>query len=49
MSQPVSSEDGRKIWEAMRVPVFSFVALVVFLAGLVGLGWFMPGRAASFI
>ena len=49
MSQPVSSEDRRKIWEAMRVPVFSFVALVVFLAGLVGLGWFMPGRTASFI
>ncbi len=49
MSHPVSPEEKRQIWEAMRVPVFSFVALLVFLAGLVGLGWFVPGRTAAFI
>ena len=49
MSQSVSPEDRAKIWAAMRVPVFSFVALLVMLAAIVGLGWFVPGRTASFI
>lgn len=49
MSQSLSKEDREKIWEAMRVPVFSFVALLAFLACIVGLGWFMPGRTASFL
>lgn len=49
MSQSISPEDKRKIWEAMRVPVFAFVALLAFLAAIVGLGWLVPGRTASFI
>ena len=49
MSQPLSRADREKIWEAMRVPVFSFIALIVFLACIVALGWFVPGRTASFL
>ena len=49
MSEPMTQDEKRRIWAAMRVPVFSSVALLVFLAGLVGLGWFMPGRTATFI
>ena len=37
------------IWLAMRVPVFAFVALLVFLAGIVLLGALVPGRTASFL
>lgn len=37
------------IWLAMRVPVFAFVALLLFLAGIVGLGTLVPGRTASFL
>ena len=49
MSQSLTPNDREKIWAAMRVPVFAFIALLVFLAGIIGLGWFMPGRTASFI
>lgn len=45
----MTDDDKRKIWKAMRVPVFAFVALLVFLAVIVGLGWFIPGRTTSFI
>ncbi len=33
----------------MRVPAFSFVAMVVMLGLIVALGALVPGRAASFI
>ncbi len=49
MSQSISPEEMRKVREAMRVPFFAFVALLIFLAAIIGLGWFMPGRTASFI
>ncbi len=41
--------DKRELWAAMRVPVFAFVALVAFLAAIVVLGWFFPGRTTQFI
>ncbi len=49
MSESFTPEDKRKIWAAMRVPVFAFVALMVFLAAIVLLGALMPGRTTSFI
>lgn len=49
MSQIMTEEEKREIWTAMRVPVFAFVALLIFLAAIVGLGYFVPGRTASFI
>jgi cytochrome c oxidase subunit 4 len=49
MNQSISAADKRKIWEAMRVPVFAFVALVLFLAAIVIVGWFFPSRTGSFI
>ncbi len=50
MSEPaITDDDKRAIWAAMRVPVFAFVALMLFLAAIVGLGWLMPGRTASFL
>lgn len=45
----MTPDEKKKIWAAMRVPVFAFVALILFLAVIVGLGWFVPGRTASFI
>ena len=46
-----SLADGERdaIWSAMRVPVFAFVALLGFLACIVLLGAFLPGRATSFL
>ncbi|MDT7953040.1 MAG: hypothetical protein RQ966_16175 [Acetobacteraceae bacterium] len=49
MTEAVTEHDKRKIWEAMRVPVFAFAALLGLLALIVILGWFFPGRTASFI
>ena len=49
MIQAMTDDEKRKIWAAMRVPVFAFAALLVFLAVIVGLGWFVPGRTTSFI
>jgi caa(3)-type oxidase subunit IV len=49
MSQTMTEDEKRKIWAAMRVPVFAFAALLVFLVVIVGLGWFVPGRTTSFI
>lgn len=43
------AEERREVWGAMRVPIFAFAALLVFLAVIVGLGWFVPGRTASFV
>lgn len=45
----MTPDEKQKIWAAMRVPVFAFIALLVFLAAIVGLGWFAPGRTTSFI
>ena len=41
--------EKRAIWSAMRVPVFSFVALLVMLACIVLLGQLMPGRTGAFL
>ena len=49
MTDAMTPEDKRKIWAAMRVPVFAFVALVIFLGCIVALGKLAPGRTASFI
>ena len=45
----MTEDEKRKIWDAMRVPVFSFAALLLFLVAIVGLGYFVPGRTTSFI
>lgn len=45
----MTEDERRKIWDAMRVPVFAFAALLIFLVIIVGLGYFVPGRTASFI
>lgn len=45
----MTPEEKQKIWAAMRVPVFAFLALLIFLAAIVCLGTFVPGRTASFI
>ncbi len=45
----MTPDEKQKLWAAMRVPVFAFVALLVFLAAIVGLGTFAPGRTTSFI
>ncbi len=37
------------LWQRMRVPAFAFVALMLFLAAIVGLGALAPSRTASFI
>ena len=39
----------REFWAKMRVPVFSFVVLLVCLAGIILLGALVPSRTASFI
>ena len=39
----------RELARRMRVPVFAFVALMLFLTAIVLLGAAMPSRAASFI
>ena len=49
MSQSMTADERRKIWKAMRVPVFACAALLVCLAAIVGLGWFSPGRTTSFV
>lgn len=49
MSPSMTGDDKRKIWAAMRVPVFAFAALLVFLAAIVVLGYLVPGRTASFV
>lgn len=49
MSAELTPQDRRRIRDAMRVPVFTFVALIICLAIIVLLGWFAPGRTASFI
>lgn len=47
---PAMQETERDaVWAAMRVPVFSFVALLGMLACIVFLGVVMPGRVASYI
>ena len=45
----MTAAEKRAIWDAMRVPVFAFVALMGFLLAVVGLGWFVPGRTAAFL
>lgn len=45
----VPEAEREAIWLAMRVPVFAFLALLVFLAGIVLLGALVPGRTASFL
>ncbi len=50
MSGRLPDTDARRaIWAHMRVPVFAFLALLGFLAGIVLLGQLMPSRTASFI
>ncbi len=41
--------EKQEIWSHMRVPVFAFVALLGFLAGIVLLAQLVPSRTASFI
>ena len=43
------AEETREIWAHMRVPMFTFVALLCLLAGIVLLGALVPSRTASFI
>ena len=49
MSAELTPQDKRRIREAMRVPIITFVVLIVCLAIIVLLGWFAPSRTASFI
>ena len=44
-----NAAEKRAIWAAMRVPVFSFAALLAMLACIVLLGQLVPGRTASFL
>ncbi len=41
--------EKQEIWSHMRVPVFAFIALLGFLAGIVLIAQLMPSRTASFI
>jgi cytochrome c oxidase subunit 4 len=41
--------EKREIWAHMRVPTFSFVALVCFLVVIVALGALVPSRVASYL
>ncbi len=49
MSAKMTPQDKRCIREAMRVPVFTFVVLIVCIVTIVLLGWLAPSRTASFI
>ena len=49
MNKELTPDDKRRIWDAMRVPVFAFAALMAFLGAIVLLGALVPGRTASFI
>ena len=39
----------RELWRHMRVPAFSFVALLVFLAAIITTGQLFPSSAGSWI
>lgn len=45
----LDAEDRARLWDRMRVPVFSCAALVAMLAGIVVLGWFFASPTASYL
>jgi cytochrome c oxidase subunit 4 len=49
MNGRLSEADKRRIWRHMRVPVFTFAALLGLLACIVLLGALAPSRTASFL
>ena len=47
--QELDAAARRALWLRMRVPVFAFAALLVFLAAIVALGQLMPSPLASWL
>jgi amino acid permease len=45
----LTREQRRKIWREMRAPTFAFVALMLFLGGIVLLGSLAPSHISSII
>ena len=50
MKDPVvTPEQRRAIWRQMRVPTYAFIALLVGLAGIVGIGAWIPSHWGSIV
>ena len=48
-AQELDAAARRALWLRMRVPVFAFVALLVFLAAIIAFGQLMPSPLASWL